>query len=208
MKTSIIYRNVFLYRMVMNLLYSMKYKKRFIDIINLFSPTDKKVLELCFGDTMIAENCKKLKIEWIGFDINEYFVKNAKRQGYNASFADISELDSLPQADVCIMCGSLYHFNDEIESILLKMLNSSPKIIISEPIENLSSRKDIIGKIAGLLTNAGKGKEIFRFNKNSIIEMLDNFSSKLHFSYKVISSQRDILIEIQHDRNQYRNSGL
>ncbi len=208
MKTSIIYRNIHIYRLVMNILYSMKYKKRFTDILSLFDNEDKSVLELCFGDTIIAQECKKRNILWIGFDINKYFVNTAKLKGFNAIQADLATLDSFPKADVCIMCGSLYHFNDDLESLFAKMLKSSHKIIISEPIENISSQKGIIGKISRILTNAGKGDENFRFNQTSIIETLNKYSQIQHFTFKTISIKRDILIEINYDRNQHCNSSI
>lgn len=208
MKASIIYRNIFIYRFVMNVLYLMKYKKRFYDIISLFNKEDKRVLELCFGDIIIAQECKKRNISWIGYDINEYFVKKAELKGFKAFQADLSTLDSFPKSDVCIMCGSLYHFKDEIGNLLAKMLNSSPKIIISEPIENISSQKGILGKISRFLTNAGKGNENFRFDKTSIIETLDKYSELHHYTFKTISITRDILIEINYDRNQHCSTGL
>jgi len=200
-KKSIIYENIYIYRVVMNLLYSLKYKTRFNDIVNLIKKSDKKVLELCFGDTIIAEECRKRNIFWTGYDINEYFIRNAKKKGLNAILADISQIERFPRADICIISGSLYHFILEIDLLLRKMLDASPKIIISEPIENLSSQKNIIGAISKILTNAGKGHENFRFDKNSIIEILNKYSDSHQFSYKIVSSKRDILIEISNDRN-------
>lgn len=185
----------------MNILYRMKYQARFNDIIDLIKDSDTTILELCFGDTLIAQTCKERGIEWIGYDINEYFVSNAKAKGFNATKQDISELEKLPQADLCIMCGSLYHFIPEIEMTLNKMLTSSSRIIISEPIKNLSSNNGMIGKISRILTNAGKGHENFRFDRSSIIETLEKYKKSQNYTYKIISTKRDILIEINHDRN-------
>lgn len=185
----------------MQLLYVAKYKKRFFDILQLVSKNDTSVIELCFGDVIIAQECKRRKISWTGLDINDYFVQNAKSKGFNASVADIGALQSLPKADVCIISGSLYHFIADIEKMLKKLLDSAPKVILSEPVVNLSSKQGIIGNISKILTNAGKGKESFRFDKTSIIETLEKYKTSLHFSYTVINCNRDILIEIKHDRN-------
>jgi hypothetical protein len=179
----------------------MKYKKRFQDIIKRFTEKDKSVLDICFGDTIIADECKRRNIIWMGYDLNSYFVVRAQKNGFNASLADVVEIQSFPKADVCVMCGSLYHFIEEIETVLTKLLDSAPKILISEPVENLSSQKGMIGTISKILTNAGKGKESFRFDKKSLIDVLDVYKIKLHFNYIVISTQRDMLIEITHDRN-------
>ncbi len=185
----------------MNILYSFRYKQRFCDVIALFSEQDKIVTELCFGDIYIANYCSKNNILWQGFDINNYFVSYALKNNFSATNIDISQMQSFPKADVCIMIGSLYHFHNEAESMLLKMLNCAPKIILSEPIINLSSGKGIIGFLAKKFTNAGKGTEAFRYNKKSILKTLNRLTEKLKFKYKIIHIQRDILIEIIDERN-------
>ena len=55
MGISIIYRNIYIYRILMNILYRMKYLTRFHDIIDLMKPSDKTVLDLCFGDVLLKK---------------------------------------------------------------------------------------------------------------------------------------------------------
>lgn len=197
MKVSIIYRNIHIYRLIMNALYTFGYKQRFKDIINCIDlKHDNSVLDLCFGDIYVAELCKKNNITWIGYDINPYFTKYAKKKGFNASVVDISEIHELPKSDVCIISGSLYHFYPNAHELLKKMVNSSNKVLISEPVRNFSSKSGLIGKIAHIFSNAGKGEEIFRFNETSIIDFLDTYKKELHFSYIVQSIKRDIVIQI------------
>jgi hypothetical protein len=199
MKTSIIYNNIYFYRLVMNLLYSARYNHRFKDIFSRISDSDSSVLDLCFGDTYIAEKCREQGKKWQGYDLNESFVRNAVKKGFNAEVKDLLKLKEFPRTDVCIMSGSLYHFNDALDDVLSKMLNCAPKVIISEPIKNISSQKGLPGKFAQIFTDAGKGSEAFRFNEKSFIEMLDKYSGKYNFSYTVISVDRDILVEIKND---------
>ena len=185
----------------MNVLYLGKYRQRFTDVIKLISTDDKSVIELCFGDILIAQYCKRKDIDWIGIDINDYFVQYANKMGFKAFADDLVKTKEIKSSDVCIMIGSLYHFNNDIELVLSKMLQAAPKIIISEPIVNLSSSKGWLGTLSKKLTNAGKGEENFRFNKESIINTLDKYSTLLKFSYRIISIKRDILIEILNERN-------
>jgi hypothetical protein len=201
MNKSFIYRNIHIYRLVMHVLYSFKYRQRFDAVLKLVSEREKRVLELCFGDIYIAERCRKRGIEWTGVDINAGFVKYASDRGYNAYCTDLMELEEFPAADVCIMMGSLYHFHEDIESLLLKMLNSAPLVIISEPVRNLSSKKGMIGRISRKLTNAGKGPESFRYDMGNIIEILNNYSSILKYRFNVVSMKKDIIIEIIHEGN-------
>ena len=54
-KFSFIYKNIRIYRFVMNILYSGKYYQRFKIIENLLNPNnDKTIVELCFGDIQIS----------------------------------------------------------------------------------------------------------------------------------------------------------
>ena len=183
----------------MNLLYIGGYKTRFykvIKLINEYKPAD--ILELCFGDTIIAEYCTKGNIKWTGFDFNEHFILKATSKKYNVKIVDLSNVSSFPKSEMCLMIGSLYHFHDEINSLLSKMLISSKTIIISEPIKNLSDRKNIIGWIARKSANAGKGNVPFRYNEIALLNMLNEESKKLSFHYKIIDYyKKDIIIAIE-----------
>lgn len=185
----------------MNLLYRGKYKNRFDDIINMLDDNDAKVLELCFGDVYIADHCLATSRQWVGLDINDSFVSGAVRKGYDAMQADLVTCDSFPQSDVCIIAGSLYHFNDTIYELFAKMLDSAKhKILISEPVSNLSSRPGIIGRIAKKSANAGRRNEKFRFSEDTLIETMERMKAEFGFHYEIISKKRDMLIEIKHDR--------
>lgn len=195
MKKSIIYWNISFYRLLMSVLYLGKYKRRFERINALLKPTTDTVIELCFGDIYIAEYCKKNGIDWKGYDINEHFVRNATRLNYNAILKDVNELNAFEKCDTYIIIGSLYHFKDNSAEILRKMIASSSQVIISEPIKNISTVKGFIGSIASLFTNAGNGIENFRFNETTFLAMLD----KLGSNYKIVSIDKDILIQITND---------
>ena len=184
---------------MMNLLYSGGYKKRFQQIKQLIKTYNTtEILELCFGDILIAKFCKENNIKWFGYDLNEYFVSKAKNKSYEAKCVDLSTISELPTMEICLIIGSLYHFHEEIHFLLSKMLNSSKIIFISEPIKNLSNSKNIIGWIARKSTNAGKGKIPFRYRENSLLEMLNEESKKLSFSYKIIGYyKKDIVLVIE-----------
>ena len=175
------------------------YRKRFKKIELLLTKLGpSSVLELCFGDTYIAAYCKRNDIQWQGVDINMSFVSTAVRKGYSAWQADLTCVKNLPNADVVVMSGSLYHFNEQIHTLLKLVLESTSNFILSEPIKNISSSKGIIGKMAHLLSNAGKGKESFRYDENSLIQMLDRESKLLFFRYEVLDYfKKDILIAIK-----------
>lgn len=202
-KVSLIYRNVWLYRLMMNVLYTSGYKQRFEQVervIENYKP--KSVLELCFGDIFIAEYCKSKNISWVGIDSNTNFVSYAKRKGFDGRCIDLLSLSKLPKADVCIIIGSLYHFHNDVNLFLSRMLEMSDTLIISEPIKNLSDQKGLIGWIAKKSANAGKGDEHFRYNQVTLIEMLNKEAQQLNFNFKVISFyKKDIIIVIEKNGN-------
>jgi len=179
----------------MNLLYKGNYKRRFEGIFKLIS--GPKVTELCFGDTIIAEYCKTSKIDWVGLDINENFISQAIKKGYNAELNDIIRLKKFPKADTCIIGGSLYHFNENLENLFSKLLECAPKIIISEPIINLSNSEGMIGKIAKASATVKGQKQNFRFTKETLLETLSNLSAKFNFKFQIIEQfEKDLIILI------------
>lgn len=202
-----IYRNIWIYRLVMNMLYHGRYRQRFKDITNQIEEKDHTVVELCFGDILIASYCRETDRSWIGYDINEVFVDYALKFGHNAVCTDILSLENLPRADVLIFAGSLYHFNGNMHKIWELMTSCSKKIILSEPVRNITSLKNGIGKIGARASTVKNGAESFRFDRNSLTEMLNRFQEPYHFSYQIISEKKDILITI-HERHQHRHSGL
>jgi hypothetical protein len=155
-------------------------------------------VELCFGDIYIAKWCKSNNLEYFGFDINPHFVDLAKRRGYSVKLTNLRNLDSLsfPMADVVIMMGSLYHFHDVLDRLVNKVMESSPRFIISEPIKNLSSRDGLFGSIARNSANAGLGDEVFRFNEKTLIEKLNEIS-KGKYNISILSLAKDAIVEIR-----------
>ena len=191
----------------MNFLYLGRYRQRFQDIIAVMAPGDRRIIELCFGDIYIAEYCKKSLRQWTGYDINDVFVDYALKCGHHAVHADILSLKKLPRADVLIFAGSLYHFNENLHHIWQLMTSCATKIILSEPIKNITSAKNFIGKIGARASAVRNGAEAFRFERDSLIQMLDCFQETYNFTYEIVSEKKDILIVIN-ERHQHRHSGL
>ncbi len=191
----------------MNVLYLGRYRQRFQDIKGVIAPEDRQIIELCFGDIYIAEYCKKSLRQWTGYDINDVFVNYALERGHKAVNADILSLKKLPHADVLVFAGSLYHFNENLHHLWQLMTSCATKIILSEPIKNITSAKNFIGKIGARASAVRNGAEAFRFERDSLIQMLDCFQEIYNFTYEIVSEKKDILIVIN-ERHQHRHSGL
>jgi hypothetical protein len=192
-ETSLVYKNIFIYRAIIWALYGGKYKKRIRDVASFFLDADTNVLELCFGDTILAEICRSQNRAWTGLDINDAFVLRAVALGFDATHMDIARAAALPAAQVCVMIGSLYHFHDDLMGIVRKMHTAAPRIIISEPVHNLSSKRNFLGASARRSANAGKGHETFRFDADSLREMLTPVAQALQLRLSFHDNGRDMI---------------
>ena len=196
-----IYQNIHVYRLIMNLLYLGRYNKRFQKIIKFIEINNtKKIVELAFGDVQIAKWAKSNDIKWTGFDINKSFVSYAKAKGYDAFEKDIKSESNIPESDLTIISGSLYHFHEFLEKLINKIMSKTKILIISEPIQNISSKKNIFGKIAKRSANISTEREEFRYNENTLIETLDRICIEKYKIETLEKYSKDIIIRISHDQ--------
>ena len=182
----------------MNMIYFGKYNQRFKIVTNLLnSKKDKTIVELCFGDILIANWCRLNNLVWIGFDINDEFIKNARSKGFNAQYKDILKFEALPKSDVVILMGSLYQFNTRLNDLISSIMKSTNKLIISEPIINLASQNNIVGYFAKRLTKVGKGNEIFRYDYGNLHHALKDVCSDKFKISEIKRTKKDLILVIQ-----------
>ena len=194
-KNSFIYTNIRIYRFVMSLLYAGNYYRRFAAICRLIS--GKKVTELCFGDTVIAGYCRKHGIGWTGYDINPNFIKRAAVKGFDVHPGNIKVMKSFAKADVCILAGSLYHFHEDPNALFEKMLLCAPKLILSEPVINLSGRNGIIGKLAKASAGVNGAAQAFRYTEQTLLNELERLAEKMNFTFSIAGRiDKDLIIII------------
>ncbi|HOV12234.1 MAG TPA: hypothetical protein PLL90_10780 [Bacteroidales bacterium] len=194
MPPGIIYRNILLYRLAMNLLYGFSYKKRFRMITGYIK--GKSVNELCFGDLFIASFCKKSNIFWQGYEVNNTFIKNALKENFCAHQTDLKNHEiTLPQADTNIITGSLYHFHEQHEKLFAALFSAASRVVISEPVKNISSKENFFGRLAAKVSDAGNGPEGFRYNENDLLKIIEVSCKKFNFTtYKTEHFKKDIII--------------
>lgn len=193
---SLIYRSLFLYRFSMNLLYSGSYRARLRATKEVI--TGSSCLELCFGDTLLAQWCQRKNISWIGMDINNYFVNCAVKKGFDAKVIDLNQIKILPETDVCVMAGSLYHFHQDPISLLKKMTNAAPLVIICEPVKNLSSWKGPLGWLARRSATTSAGENTFRYTRESFLDLMISVATVTGRHLTIESEfKKDITISLQ-----------
>jgi hypothetical protein len=158
----------------------------------------KTCLELCFGDTLLAQRCRKKNILWKGLDINDYFVHCAIKKGFDAQKADLNEMTRLPESEACVMAGSLYHFHQDPMTMLKKMINAAPIVIICEPIKNLSSWKGPLGWLARRSASTVAGVASFRYNRETFLDLMISVATATGRHLTIESEfKKDITVSLQ-----------
>jgi len=201
MKVSLVYRGPHIYALFMKFLYGKNYKARYKTIAEEI-PEGASVLDLCCGDCALYEYELKGKASYSGVDINPYFITNAKNLSINAILADVSK-DELPNSDYVVMQGGLCQFIPNHKEIVDKLLRvASNKVIISEPVRNLSTSKNpVISFIAKRSADPGTGHKTERFTESTFTEFFDNNYGKLIEKFKPIPGGRDLIVVLNSKKN-------
>ncbi len=194
--TSLVYSNIHAYRLVMNGLYGGKYRQRFHDVIDVIGPEVRSVCDLCFGDTVVADWCREHGIAWTGVDLNPTFCATAERRGHRVMRGDLFAVD-LPAADVFVMAGSLYHFHDQLPDLFDRIWARTSRLVLSEPVRNLSSRGGLIGWWARRSANAGDGHAEFRFTEATLLDAIGREQARRPLQYRLVSVGRDAVVDIR-----------
>jgi len=184
MKTALVYRSAKLYELVMLILYGRHYYTRYRVLADLVPP-NSSLLDLCCGPGVLYQRyLRKKGVTYTGLDISEHFIKRINAMGNHGLVWDLREDKPLPTADYVLMQASLYQFLPDAERVTERMLKAAEKrVIIAEPIRNLSSDKDsLISRLAKRFTNPGTDQPQMRFTEQT----LDSFFSR-YSAYNVTS---------------------
>ena len=149
-----------------------------------------------FGDTWIANWCRAHGIMWTGVDLNPSFCARAKRLGHHVIEGDLFTIEP-PCADVYLMAGSLYHFHDRVSTLFDVVWGRTNRFILSEPVQNLSARRDVLGWIARRSTNPGNAHASFRYDERTLIDVLARERDRCGSQFQVASAARDMLVVIR-----------
>jgi hypothetical protein len=96
------------------------------------------------------------------------------------------------------MMGSFYHFHVNAEALLASMFEVSNTVILSEPVSNLSASGGLIGFLAKMAANAGKGHEEFRYNRRSFMAMLEDYRMVIGYAVTYTCDQgKDLIVKLE-----------
>ena len=122
---------------------------------------------------------QKNNLNWLGIDINESFILNANKKELNVVREFIDENINLKKSDLVIISGSLYHFNNNIEKFIANILFNTKKLIILEPIFNLSNIR-ILKKFLISSSNIESKQHNFRFTKERLKDIFNKLDKSIY----------------------------
>jgi len=179
-----IYSNPTLYHFLMRTLYRKNFKARY-QVIADEIPERISVVDVCAGDAYLYFNFLiKKSIRYTALDNSPYFLRWAQKKGIDYRKVNVF-FDEIPKGDVVVMMASLYQFIPKEKEVLQKLICSArQKVIISEPISNISSSHiGIIARIANRLTTPFEVSNPYageRFDEERLISLLTSFHGFQH----------------------------
>jgi len=189
--TGFVYWHPVTYRLIQKILYGRSYRSHYEALRREIGTLS--VLELCCGDCQIVDYLKGNRYH--GMDINPRFVNHARQRGLDVSLQDVS-VAAIPEAECILIHNSLYQFFPHHEKLIDKALPSAQKkLIISEPVINLSSSNNrIISFVAKRVTRVGKDSSGKRFNYREMEEIFNKYHA-----YKIEFLGRNVMGVIAQD---------
>lgn len=118
-------------------LYRSGFSSRYETVASLIEP-GSTVVEPCMGDGYLyLKHLRPMGVRYVGLDINERFVRYARRRQVDAHVHDVRR-DTVPIGDFIVLQGSLHQFMRDPFAIIHRLqLSARKKLIISEPVRNL-----------------------------------------------------------------------
>ncbi len=171
----LMYRHPATYRLIEKILYGGTYRYHYEALAREIG--NSSLVELCCGDCQIVDFHAGASYQ--GLDINPAFVRPAQKRGLNVSLVDVSVCD-IPKADCILIHNSLYQFYPHHEALIARALASaSEKVIISEPVINLSSSSNkFIAAFAKRLTSMGGSVSTKRFNRGEMEDLFKKYGAQ------------------------------
>jgi trans-aconitate methyltransferase len=183
-RVSLIYRSASVYECVMRALYGRHHGGRLRAVAEQV-PAGATVLELCCGPGSLYLRYLRTRVSnYIGLDSNPVFVTRLQARGVDARLTNLIDRGQpLPRADVAIMQASLYHFLPDADEILRRMLAAANRrVIISEPVRNLSSSTvPLVGAIARRSADPGVGRHAERFTETALDQLMAPYDVRASF---------------------------
>jgi SAM-dependent methyltransferase len=168
----------------MRVLYGRHYEARYRSLAALI-PEHASVLELCCGTgELYRRHLSSKAIRYVGLDLNPEFIRRVRAAGADAREADVRSCSRFPSADYVLMQASLYQFMPEATVIIARMLAAArDRVIVAEPIHNLSASTGPLGPWLARMANPGDGDALERYDEETLTRLLNRFRPRIERTF-------------------------
>ena len=181
---SLIYRSPRMYGLAMRLLYGRHHDARYRSLAALI-PEHASVVELCCGPgELYRRHLSSKSVRYVGLDRNPGFIRRVRAAGAMGHVVDVRSCSPLPAADYVLMQASLYQFMPEGSDLIARMLAAARRrVIIAEPIHNLSTSTGPLGPWLARMANPGDGAALDRHDEETLSRLLDQFRPRIERTF-------------------------
>ncbi len=137
---SIWYSHPKMYDFGMRLIHGKNYSKRYVLLANLIKQ-NSSVLDIGCGSCKLVEYLRNCT--YVGWDLNKYFLKFAKKRGLKVQKKDFTKAQ-IPRTDYIIVSDVIHHIHPEDEAPMKRAFKAARKgLIVVEPFSdpNANTRK-------------------------------------------------------------------
>lgn len=162
------------YHAGIKLMHGKALKDRYRYIANF---SGDSVIDVGCGTGMLADYLPKDN-EYLGIDLNENFLRLARKHGRNVMRQDALTFDRFDEFDCCVIMDLLHHINPRHEEFLERVMRDIRKrVIICEPFE-IPSRDPITRKLNQIIDNDGTNKPEEWMKKEELREFYEGYNPR------------------------------
>ena len=172
----LVYRSPRLYRLAMRIL--DPHGGDDLRVVGDAIAPGSSVIDLCCGDAALAPVVLAKGCRYLGLELNERFVADARRRGLDVRAWDGRTLAVPEEADVVCILSSLYQFIPNERVLVEEMLRRARrKAIVSEPVKNwTTSESALLRRAARALTHVDGRVFEERFDEQSLRNVFEGLS--------------------------------
>lgn len=116
--------------------------------------------------------------KYLGIDLNERFLKYARKKGRNVMMQNALTFDRYSEYDACVIMDLLHHINPRHEEFLERVMRDVRKrVIICEPFD-VTGRSPIMKSIVRLIDSDGTNVTEEWMDKRTLYEFYKSFGPK------------------------------
>ncbi len=177
---SLMYRSPRFYVFMLKIIRGNDLERRYMEIARIAG--NGKVFEAGCGPALLGRYLDSER--YAGMDLNERFVRYARRKGYDCVVGDIFK-DEFPEADVGVAVDILHHITPREKELIERMRENFETVIVIEPANAFNVRlpgflrkfwDSVFGDADGI--NPLKNRERWQFTEKELIEYMKDMGAE------------------------------